>query len=68
MWGWLVMGAVPVAGAVVALAWRPLRKLGKGIQVERARELFILQRERLERVRLRTVRKGDRSRRLGFQS
>ena len=48
MWAWLVMGAVPVAGAVVALAWRPLRKLGKGIQVERARELFILQRERLE--------------------
>src|SRR5438132_4806488 len=48
MWGWLVMGAVPAAGAAVALAWRPLRKLGKGIQVERARELFILQRERLE--------------------
>jgi hypothetical protein len=47
MWAW-VMGAVPLAGAVVALAWRPLRRLGKGIQVERARELFILQRERLE--------------------
>src|SRR5262249_45082648 len=29
-------------------AWRPLRRLGREIQAERARELFTLQRERLQ--------------------
>jgi hypothetical protein len=39
-----------VVGTTIAvfLAWRPLRHLGREIQVERARELFRLQRERLE--------------------
>jgi hypothetical protein len=30
------------------LSWRPLRRLGREVQVERARESFRLQRERLE--------------------
>src|SRR5262249_59466273 len=47
-WLWLI----PVVGllvvAAVLLAWRPLHLFGQEIQVERARELFVLQRERLE--------------------
>src|SRR5581483_7368881 len=47
---WLgILLAVLVLGLVALfLGWRPLRSLGKEIQVERARELFVLQRERLE--------------------
>ena len=51
MWLWLVLGAtVGLAALVVCLAllWRPLRKFGRQVQVERARELFRMQRERLE--------------------
>jgi hypothetical protein len=47
MWPWLILGGIPAAAAAL-LGWRPLRRLGKGIQIERARELFLLQRERLE--------------------
>ena len=47
-WIWLV-GAVLLAALVLAgLAWRPLRCFGREVQVERARELFRLQRERIE--------------------
>lgn len=46
-WGWFGVGMVALAAAV-ALGWRPLRKMGRAIQLERARELFALQRERLE--------------------
>jgi hypothetical protein len=46
-WWWLlILGVVGLVGLV--LAWRPLRRLGGAIQVERARELFLLQRERLQ--------------------
>jgi len=48
MWPWLILGGIPAAAAAALLGWRPLRRLGKGIQIERARELFFLQRERLE--------------------
>jgi hypothetical protein len=49
MWDWLWIGAAAVViGALVYLAWRPLRKLGREVLVERARESFRLQRERLE--------------------
>jgi hypothetical protein len=48
MWPWLILGGIPAAAAAALLGWRPLRRLGKGIQIERARELFLLQRERLE--------------------
>src|SRR5437016_6233847 len=47
-WGWIVLGLVLLIGAAVALGWRPLRNMGREIQIERARELFALQRERLE--------------------
>jgi hypothetical protein len=48
-WLWLAAPGLGVAGLVVVVwLWRPLRALGQEIQVERARELFILLRERLE--------------------
>jgi hypothetical protein len=46
-WLWL-LPLVLVLGVIFFFLWRPLRSLGKEIQVERARELFLLQRERLE--------------------
>lgn len=47
-WWWVVVGLV-VAGFVgLVVAWRPLRKWGGAIQAERAKELFLLQRERLQ--------------------
>ena len=48
IWLWLIPVVVLVVIAAVLLAWRPIHSLGKQIQVERARELFVLQRERLE--------------------
>ncbi len=45
---WIVVGALGVAAILLLLAWRPLRKWGQEVQLERARELFALQRERLE--------------------
>lgn len=47
LWLWVVPVVILLVVAGV-LAWRPLRNLGREIQVERARELFVLQRERLE--------------------
>ncbi len=46
--GWII--ALLVAAGVVglAVAWRPLRAIFHEIHAERARELFALQRERLE--------------------
>ncbi len=44
-WLWLI----PILGLTAALlAWRPLRSFGTTVRIERARELFQLQRERLE--------------------
>src|SRR5947209_2830702 len=54
-WGWVVLGMVLLVAAAVALGWRPLRKMGREIQLERARELFALQRERLEAMFLRAA-------------
>ena len=48
LWFCIALAAIIVTGVIIALAWRPLKSLGQGIQVERARELFVLQRERLE--------------------
>src|SRR5262245_7120611 len=45
---WIWIAAAVVAFVVVLIVWKPMRLLGRGIQVERARELFLLQRERLE--------------------
>ena len=47
MWIWWTAGAVLVV-VVILLLQRPLRRFGKQVQSERARELFKLQRERLE--------------------
>jgi hypothetical protein len=47
-WWWLVAAAVVVGAVLVGWIWRPLRTFGREVQVERARELFRLQRERLE--------------------
>jgi hypothetical protein len=47
--GWLwLLPVVLLLGLILLFLWRPMRSLGKEIQVERARELFQLQRERLE--------------------
>jgi hypothetical protein len=48
LWLWLVLGLVLVAVVALVLGWRPLRARVREIQVERAQELFTLQRERLE--------------------
>src|SRR5437588_10070705 len=50
MWPWLILGGVALVGLIVCLAllWRPVRLFGSQVRVERAREMFKLQRERLE--------------------
>ena len=45
-WGWVVVAAG--LGVAAALLWRPLRSFGQQVRLEHARELFKLQRERLE--------------------
>jgi hypothetical protein len=47
-WWWGVAILAGIGLVVLTLAWRPMRRLGREIQVERAMELFRLQRERLE--------------------
>src|SRR5438093_2541478 len=49
MWPWVIGAiAVGIGLTILALLWRPLRAFGREVRVERARELFRLQRERLE--------------------
>lgn len=48
MWPWIVAGLAMAVVVAVVLAWRPLRSFGRDVHIERARELFKLQRERLE--------------------
>ena len=45
---WLILAGVLLAVLAVGLFWRPMRSFGREVQIERARELFQLQRERLE--------------------
>ncbi|GIW82249.1 MAG: hypothetical protein KatS3mg105_4056 [Gemmatales bacterium] len=45
---WLYLLPIPLL-AILFLAWRPLRLFGREVQFERARELFRLQREQLEK-------------------
>jgi hypothetical protein len=47
-WPWLVAGGLAMGVAAMILAWRPARRFGREVQAERARELYRLQRERLE--------------------
>ena len=44
---WVILGIAGLAIAI-ALAWRPLRRFARQVHLERARESFRLQRERLE--------------------
>jgi len=47
--GWWLIPALCIVGLIgLLLAWRPLRGLFREIQMEKARELFALQREHLE--------------------
>jgi hypothetical protein len=48
VWLWVLLGILLVGAVLAVWLWRPLGRWGKEIQVERARELFRLQRERLE--------------------
>jgi hypothetical protein len=48
MWYWLAPLLVIVILLAIFVIWRPLRSFGASVQIERARELFRLQRERLE--------------------
>jgi hypothetical protein len=47
-WIWWMIGAIALGGALALLLWRPLRRWGGEVQVERAKELFLLQRERIQ--------------------
>jgi hypothetical protein len=44
MWWWLAPLLIVVALVVLAMIWRPLQSFGRDVKVERARELFALQR------------------------
>jgi hypothetical protein len=48
MWIWWVLGLALVIVVVALVVWRPLSILGREIHIERVRELFRLQREKLE--------------------
>jgi len=48
MWIWWLLGVAALGVVILLLLRRPLRSFGKEVQGERARELFKLQRERLE--------------------
>jgi hypothetical protein len=45
---WLIVAAVAIILLAAMMAWRPLRRFGRQVQLERVREAFRLQRERLE--------------------
>ena len=48
MWIGIAVVGVLVVGLVVWLVWHPVRVFGREVKVERARELFRLQHERLQ--------------------
>ncbi len=48
MWSWLNPVLVVLGLGTAFLAWRRLRSFGTVVQIERAREMFNLQRQRLE--------------------
>lgn len=47
-WLWGTLAVVAGGGVILALSWRRLCRFGRDVQLEKARELFKLQRERLE--------------------
>ena len=48
MFPWVILTVALVAVSGGILIWRPMRSFGREVKIERARELFKLQRERLE--------------------
>jgi hypothetical protein len=48
MWPYVAAGGVVVLAVLVLLLWRPVRAILREVRTEKARELFHLQRERLE--------------------
>ena len=48
MWGWILAGIASLLVVLIIVAWRPVRDVLRDIRTERARELFHLQRERME--------------------
>jgi hypothetical protein len=48
MWPWILAGVAVIGVVLAAFAWRPAREVLRDIRTERARELFHLQRERME--------------------
>lgn len=64
VWLWVV-AAVPVA---LLIAWRPLVRWAADVQLERARESFRLQRERLEAGHFRAAAAGGKPRGLRWTS
>ena len=55
MWLWIVAVAILVVGLVLLLIRKRLRSFGRVVQVEKARELFSLQRSRLEDLFLKSA-------------
>jgi len=47
-WGWILIGIGSIVLISVVVGWRPVSAVLRDIRTERARELFHLQRERLE--------------------
>jgi hypothetical protein len=47
-WLWIVLLGLAACVVVLIVAWRPLRHWGATVQAERARELFLLQRELIQ--------------------
>jgi len=47
-WWWLLPVGIALVALVAFWVWRPMRIFGQEVQAERTRELFRLQRERLE--------------------
>ena len=47
-WGWILLGLGIVTVILILVAYRPVRDVLRDMRIERARELFHFQRERLE--------------------
>jgi hypothetical protein len=59
---WLIPATAAVGLAMILLSWRPLRGIFREIHVERAREMFSLQRERLELLFIETAKRSGKPR------
>jgi hypothetical protein len=66
-WIWLVPAVVVLAVGLLLFCWRPLNRFGRQIHLERARESFRLQRERLEAVFVRAARNSGKPRGLSWK-